>query len=152
METTFQTLNEKDQANIRAYRVGDISAEELRTKTKEINYAFLELVGKQGIPNAGERPDEYQAAVTLALHLPPEELQRFRDTYSAEVASKDQAYIEDKVRVHDGRPQLYGTQFRRHADGSIEFLPIEDQENVDSRRAEVGLEPIEEYRRKAVNG
>jgi len=56
------------------------------------------------------------------------------------------AYIEDRVLVAEGKKQLYGTQFTVH-DGKLVPQPIEDEENLDRRRAGVGLEPFAEYRK-----
>lgn len=46
------------------------------------------------------------------------------------------AYLTDRICVGDDVPQIYGTQ--------IEYI-IADQENVDERRAAVGLPPLEDY-------
>ena len=54
------------------------------------------------------------------------------------------AYLEDRVRVNAGQPQLYGTQFTV-ADGELGPSPIEDRERLDERRAEAGLEPFADY-------
>ncbi len=52
------------------------------------------------------------------------------------------ALLEDRVRVADGKPQLYGTQ----AGGEpLRFDPIEDEAHVDERRKRVGLPPMAEY-------
>ena len=50
------------------------------------------------------------------------------------------AYLADRVLIKEGKPQRYGTQFR----GSEPF-PIEAPEDVDERRAAVGLEPLADY-------
>ncbi|MEV6863790.1 DUF6624 domain-containing protein [Streptosporangium subroseum] len=58
----------------------------------------------------------------------------------------DLAYLIDRVRVGEKRPQLYGTQY--HApDGALVPRPIEDREHLDERRAQVGLEPHADYDR-----
>jgi hypothetical protein len=62
-----------------------------------------------------------------------------------EVNPQDIAYLEDRVRVGEGRPQLYGTQFHTNEQGELEPYPIEDQNQVDTRRAEVGLSSLAEY-------
>lgn len=54
------------------------------------------------------------------------------------------AYLEDRVAMHRGRPQLYGTQFVQK-DGELVPHPIEDEAHVDERRAAVGLEPLADY-------
>lgn len=57
------------------------------------------------------------------------------------------AYLTDRVRVAQGRPQVYGTQYRQ-GEGDVEPAPIEDPEHVDLRRAQVGLEPFAGYDRQ----
>jgi hypothetical protein len=56
------------------------------------------------------------------------------------------ALLTDRVRTNQGRPQLYGTQVEIH-DGRVVVHPIEDEPNVDVRRAELGLPPLAEYLR-----
>ena len=56
-----------------------------------------------------------------------------------EVERQNIAYLEDRVRVHQNQPQIYGTQFYTNEQGELAPSPIEDPENVDKRRAEVGL-------------
>lgn len=53
------------------------------------------------------------------------------------------AYLEDRIRVNQKRGQLYGTQFRQK-DGQHVPCPIEDPENIDARRAAVGIGPLSE--------
>jgi len=48
------------------------------------------------------------------------------------------------VRVHDGRPQLHGTQFTATR-GRLGPYPIEDPQRLDQRRAQAGLEPFAVY-------
>jgi len=55
------------------------------------------------------------------------------------------AYLTDRVLVNENKPQRYGTQLGEN----FEPRPIEDPENVDRRRAEVGLPPLAEYVRFA---
>ena len=46
------------------------------------------------------------------------------------------------------QPQRYGTQVNSDANGVRTFWPIEDEANVDKRRAEVGYEPMAEYAKR----
>ena len=58
----------------------------------------------------------------------------------------DLAYLVDRVRVAQGLPQVYGTQLGVDAEGQIApRTPIEDEANVDARRAAAGLGTLEEY-------
>jgi uncharacterized protein DUF6624 len=52
------------------------------------------------------------------------------------------AMLEDRIRVFEGRPQLYGTQLKPDAHGNMGPHAIEDPERVDERRGAVGLEPL----------
>jgi hypothetical protein len=65
-----------------------------------------------------------------------------------EAAAKDYAYLLDRVRMSQGKPQVYGTQFISGADGKLMLHPIEDAEHVDERRRAVGLPSMAEYERK----
>ena len=52
--------------------------------------------------------------------------------------------------VGDGKPQVYGTQAKPFDQwkGTVPVLePIEDEANVNKRRAEVGLFPLSDYLR-----
>ncbi|HXQ35582.1 MAG TPA: DUF6624 domain-containing protein, partial [Anaerolineales bacterium] len=57
---------------------------------------------------------------------------------------KNLAYLTDRVRVAEGRQQIYGTQ-GTEINGVIVPFPIEDEEHVDERRKAIGLEPIAEH-------
>lgn len=67
------------------------------------------------------------------------------DAVSADDASPaDLAYLTDRCRVAQARPQLYGTQFHSDANG-LRPCPIEDPDHLDNRRATAGLGPFAEY-------
>ncbi len=63
------------------------------------------------------------------------------------------AFLEDRLLTMDGKPQIYGTQFRT-VDETTEPFPMEDPEHVDERRACVGLGTFaeNEARIKAMHG
>jgi uncharacterized protein DUF6624 len=54
------------------------------------------------------------------------------------------AFLVDRIRFFEGRPQLYGTQFDWDENGEMNPWPIEDAEHVDERRAAAGLNTIAE--------
>lgn len=54
------------------------------------------------------------------------------------------AYLEDRVAMHRGRPQRYGTQFVNES-GGLGPYRLEDPARVDEWRAEVGLGTLAEY-------
>lgn len=55
-----------------------------------------------------------------------------------EVSRANIAYLQDRVLMMNGKPQIYGTQFLDVGKG-MQAYPIEDREHVDERRARVGL-------------
>lgn len=61
-----------------------------------------------------------------------------------EVAPWNIAFLEDRVLMWKGMPQLYGTQCS-YQDGVVKPLPILDEQHVDERRAAAGLPPLAEY-------
>ena len=68
---------------------------------------------------------------------------------SGGLTGQDYALLMDRVRVGEGKPQVYGTQAKRFEEWNGQeptLQPIEDEANVDKRRAEVGLPPLAEYR------
>jgi len=78
-------------------------------------------------------------------------LARLEKLYAAgETRPQNYAYLWDRVALSSSdpskrQPQRYGTQGHCVAPGKWEPFPIEDETNVDARRAEVGLQPLAEY-------
>lgn len=64
-----------------------------------------------------------------------------------EVKASDFALLTDRVRLAQGLPQVYATQFTNDAEGFLRPAPTEDWGGVEARRASVGLPPLEEYAR-----
>lgn len=58
----------------------------------------------------------------------------------------DLALLEDRILIRHGKKQIYGSQLEMDTiTGKYKLAPIDDEPNVNKRRAEVGLEPLEEY-------
>lgn len=56
------------------------------------------------------------------------------------------ALLEDRVALGQGKRQIYGSQIGRDPETQIHYvLPLEDPDNVDKRRADVGLGLLSEY-------
>jgi hypothetical protein len=56
------------------------------------------------------------------------------------------ALLEDRLALEDGKKQIYGSQVALDTKtGKYYINPIEDEPNVNNRRATVGLEPLEYY-------
>ncbi|UUC44895.1 DUF6624 domain-containing protein [Flavobacterium cerinum] len=56
------------------------------------------------------------------------------------------ALLEDRVALRQGKRQIYGSQIGWNMKTNNHYvLPLEDPDNVDKRRAQVGLPPLAEY-------
>ena len=100
-----------------------------------------ELVGEAGA----------HAAWLLVQHAPPdlqeECLPLLQEAVAREDASPvDLAYLLDRVLMHRGEPQVYGTQYRGVGNGPPEMWTVSDPSGLDQRRAALGLEPEAAYR------
>lgn len=105
--------------------------------------------GWPGTPLVGMRGAE--AAFLIAQHAigEPAFMRRCRELLAAAVAAGaapawQLAYLDDRIRVFEDKPQRYGTQLRAGADGRAEPCPLEDPQNVEALRREVGLPPLAE--------
>jgi uncharacterized protein DUF6624 len=56
------------------------------------------------------------------------------------------ALLEDRVALHQGKKQIYGSQVSWNMKTNTSFVaPLIDPDNVDKRRAAVGLQPLKDY-------
>lgn len=96
--------------------------------------------------------DGSAAAFLIAQHdiANPALIRRCRDLYQTAVEADDAdpaagAGLEDRIRYFEGRSQRYGTHWGWDTDGRFgPWPPVEDLDNVDERRSEVGLPPLAE--------
>jgi hypothetical protein len=75
-----------------------------------------------------------ERALALAKTAPPDE-----------VSPQALAMLEDRVLVHQGKPQRFGTQFTLSADGVFRFAPTDDVAGLDARRSAAGMPPLSQY-------
>lgn len=111
--------------------------------------AIIDRVGWPGRTMVGA--DGAHAAWILAQHaigdpaLQRRVLQLLRQAAAqGEATVLEVAMLEDRIRVAEGRPQRYGTQYDWDEHGQMSPAPIDDPEHVDERRRAVGLSPLEE--------
>lgn len=56
------------------------------------------------------------------------------------------ALLEDRIEIRNGRKQIYGSQIGMNPDTKVHYVsPLIDPDNVNKRRASVGLGTLEEY-------
>ena len=129
-----------DQSILARMQAIDTSnTERMRTIVRQYGWPGPGLVGRDGT----------EAAFLLVQHanlaFQKEMLPLIEKAYKrGELSGQSYALLLDRVLVGEGKRQVYGTQAKLKGK---EFVPdpIEDEANVDKRRAEVGLPPLSEY-------
>lgn len=62
-----------------------------------------------------------------------------REVERGEIPARQAAHLEDRILYFEGKPQIYGTQFDWNEPGEMAPHEIFEPENIDERRAAVGL-------------
>lgn len=115
------------------------NTEKMKAIVSEIGWPTVSKVGKERSSDAWLLVQHADHDVDFQLHC----LQLMKEAEAGEVDITEIAYLEDRVRVNQGRGQLYGTQFTQK-NGEHIPEPIEDEESVDERRSSVGMGPLVE--------
>ena len=108
----------------------------------EFGYPGYDLVGSEGSNNFwlmvqhSDRDIDFQSRVLEKLEIEVENKNADGSNYGL---------LTDRVKINKGEKQIYGTQVTYNAQGQAYPKPLLDSVNVNKRRAEVGLDPLEEY-------
>lgn len=127
----WEIIRNKDAANLKKVIV----------ILDEYGWPGLDIVGKKG-NQAIFLVIQHSDQITQEKYLP-----LLREAVkSGNAAASHLALLEDRLALRQGKKQIYGSQIGRNKiTGKHYILALEDPENVDKRRAEVGLAPIQEY-------
>ncbi|MDN3204069.1 DUF6624 domain-containing protein [Algoriphagus sediminis] len=110
---------------------------------EEVGYPGFDKVGQVGERNFWlivQHSDFNLAFQEEVLDLMHEEV------LEGNASPSNYALLTDRVRMNKGEKLVYGTQVNYNfITGEAFSLPTEDPENLNARRAEMGLEPIEDY-------
>jgi hypothetical protein len=121
--------------------------EEVHSRNADLLAEIVEEHGWPGKRLVGE--DGCEAAWLVAQHAisRPAHQRSFLAALTTAVQRKDApprhlAYLEDRIRFNERRPQVYGAILDWGPDGELTAGPVEDPETLDARRAAVGLPPL----------
>ncbi len=132
MDSLWKVIGEKDSVNL------------------EIVTGILKRKGWQGPDEVGGRASmavflviQHSDSLTQVTWLPAMRAA----VQQGKARAEDLALLEDRVLTEQGKGQLYGSQVKQDSTGKAVFFPIQDEPNVNRRRAAVGLGSLEDYAR-----
>lgn len=137
-ESMSQTMWEEKKDSI--YRANKKEAE-----------IILDSIGFPGFDRVGKRGSTIYFLLVQHADFDPIFQKRVLDSMLPQVKrgnakSRNYGFLTDRIAINNGKPQIYGTQldytFFRGKAISLETM---DPVNINKRRKEIGLEPIEEY-------
>jgi hypothetical protein len=131
MKDYWKIINEKDSINL------------IKVKSILDKYGWVgeDIVGEEGNSTLF-LVIQHSDQVTQEKYLP-----MMREAVkNGKAQGSDLALLEDRVALSQGKRQIYGSQIGRDPETQFYYVSqLEDPDNVDKRRAEVGLGPLSEY-------
>ena len=108
----------------------------------EFGYPGYDLVGEEGsndfwlMVQHSDKDLQFQSKVLEKLKV---------EVDNKNADGRNFGLLTDRVKINSGEKQIYGTQVRYNSLGQAYPMPLDDSVNVNKRREEVGLQPLEEY-------
>lgn len=158
-------MNEELRQELVAMRAEDLRVREELMQSGELGQGYAprmeevhrrhaarlrEIIAEHGWPDrdlAG--PDGTLAAWFIAQHAIGEPgfqrlaLKLVREKVKlGKVPAAQEAFLLDRIAMYEGRPQRYGTQSLPCPDGRYRRWTTEDPENLNARRAAMGMPPV----------
>ena len=129
----------------------EAEARAMRERDEADTKRLAEILDRHGFPGVKlVGLNATRAFVTMLLHSPSVELQKRalphveRAVRRREIPPDDFAMLTDDVLTHEGKPQLYGTNFK-FVGGKVALDTTKEPARLDERRRRLGLTPIAEY-------
>jgi Family of unknown function (DUF6624) len=151
------SMAESDQSALKElFEAGELPSKEYHPTMREVherNAACLKkIIQHHGWPGSDlVGPEGTEAAWLIAQHavfdlsMMSDFLRVLKQAVACGKAEPWQAaFLEDRVLIMSGKEQIYGTQFDMDKEGWPVPLPITEAETVNQRRAEMGLNSLEE--------
>lgn len=150
-------MYDKDQeARFKVINAGNLASEEAEKMIEKIDQehlprlkAIVEQFGWPGFRTIGaEGADKMWLLVQHCdreIEFQKTCLQLLKGSVAkGDAPKKHLAYLMDRVLVNEGKPQVYGTQVQI-IEGKALPRPVEDPDNLDKRRKEMGLGSFADY-------
>jgi len=126
------------------FRDSVFTTHEIRLKEifDEFGYPGYDLIGKEGSNNFWLMVQHSDSDLQFQLRV-LEKLEKAVEDKNAD--GRNFGLLTDRVKINSGERQIYGTQVRYNSLGQAYPKPLYDSINVNKRREEVGLEPLDQY-------
>ncbi|MDJ1499494.1 energy transducer TonB [Xanthocytophaga agilis] len=116
-----------------------------------LNMAKIDkIIAEYGYPGKSLVGEKYQSVALMVIqHNDPAAREKYLPLLieaagKGEVNASSVAIVIDRAKIDKGEKQIYGSQLNETKQG-MKLMPIEDEPNVNVRRAKVGLPPLEVY-------
>lgn len=124
------------------------NAEQVDRENQELLISIFQCCGSLSIERAGN--DVAQAAFMILQHASHEMRKQYFEVFESWaregiIKASTLALIIDRMRMHEGKSQLYGSQITSNEKGEQTMYEIDDLEKVRARRDSLYMEPLEEY-------
>lgn len=155
IRTELEQIGEADQAVRRNLNYRDFEQVEKMQTVDAVNQKRLKeimtLIGWPSKELVGENASSSAFLVaqhTQDLDFMKEVFSHIEAGYKKQKASPSQyALMYDRIKMLEGQPQRFGTQFNKNSSGCHAWK-VEEPEKVDEYRAQMGLEKLAVYAKK----
>jgi len=128
----------------------DTQAPDTLAQVRREQLKALQKILANGVPTTKMIGEDGARALWMLVQRADDDIElqqtylRAIDPATTTVPLDEIALLTDRIRTHQGRAQIYGTQF--HYDGPA-LIPyeIEDEPNLAARRQTMGLMPLADY-------
>ena len=106
----------------------------------------ISIIEKCGMPTLKEVDQKQMDAIWLGLQHSTKEIRKKyfpqveKAVKNGDLSKGQYALMKDRMLMDEGKPQIYGSQIKNG-----KLYKLENPENVNKRRKEMGMEPIEDY-------
>lgn len=118
--------------NYLIYIVDMLHHQRIRWIIDTFGYPTKEMIGT----------DTLKKFFLLIQHVPYDTALQEQCLEHCDFEPNETAHLTDRIRINQGREQMFGTQRQRGPDGTFELAPVEDRENLNERRIRIGLDPL----------
>ncbi len=152
----LEQMREADQAVRRNLNFDDSEqVEKMRTVDAANQKRLKEIITLIGWPSKDLVGETASSGAFLVAQHAPDDLNFMKEVFSyveadyrkRKASSSQYALMYDRIKMMEGKPQRFGTQFHMDSSGCRAWK-LEEPERVDEYRAQMGLENLTEYARK----